>query len=46
MVEVNVILRDCSKANEKLNWAPKVYCKDFVAEMVDSDLKILGGAKK
>lgn len=46
VAKVDVLLRDCSKANEKSNWAPKVSFRDFVAEMVDSDLKIFGGAKK
>jgi len=37
--EVDLLLGDASKANEKLNWRPKVQFKELVHMMVDSDVK-------
>ena len=36
--EVDVLLGDASKAQQKLGWAPKVSLEEMVAEMVDADL--------
>jgi GDPmannose 4,6-dehydratase len=36
--EVDVLLGDASKAQQKLNWRPTVTLEDMVAEMVDADL--------
>jgi len=37
--EVNILLGDCSKAKQKLGWAPKVGLSDLVKMMVDSDIE-------
>jgi GDPmannose 4,6-dehydratase len=36
--EVDVLLGDASKAQEKLNWRPSVTLEEMIAEMVDADL--------
>jgi GDPmannose 4,6-dehydratase len=36
--EVDVLLGDAAKAQQKLNWQPTVTLEDMVAEMVDADL--------
>ena len=36
--EVDVLLGDARKAQQKLNWQPTVTLEDMVAEMVDADL--------
>ena len=36
--EVDVLLGDAGKAQEKLNWRPTITLEDMVAEMVDADL--------
>jgi GDPmannose 4,6-dehydratase len=36
--EVDVLLGDASKAEQKLNWRPTVTLEDMIAEMVDADL--------
>lgn len=36
--EVEVLLGDATKANEKLGWAPQTTFEQLVAEMVDADL--------
>ena len=36
--EVDVLLGDASKANQKLGWTPEVSLAEMVAEMVDADL--------
>jgi GDPmannose 4,6-dehydratase len=37
--EVDVLLGDASKAEQKLGWRPTVTLEDMVAEMVDADLE-------
>jgi GDPmannose 4,6-dehydratase len=39
--EVDELLGDASKARAKLGWAPKTTFAELVAEMVDSDLKMV-----
>ncbi|MFM1848304.1 MAG: GDP-mannose 4,6-dehydratase [Pseudomonadota bacterium] len=39
--EVDLLLGDCSKAKQKLGWAPKVSFPQLVKMMVESDLKLL-----
>jgi len=39
--EVETLLGDARKANEKLNWFPKISFKQLVKEMIDEDLKII-----
>ena len=36
--EVDVLLGDARKAQEKLDWRPTVTLEEMVAEMVDADL--------
>tara|TARA_B100000795_G_C22775572_1_gene429851 strand:- start:342 stop:1391 length:1050 start_codon:yes stop_codon:yes gene_type:complete len=38
--EVETLLGDASKANEKLNWFPKISFEQLVKEMIDKDLKL------
>ncbi|MBO9397050.1 GDP-mannose 4,6-dehydratase [Shimia sp. R9_2] len=38
--EVDTLLGDPSKANEKLGWVPEISVKEMCAEMVSEDLKI------
>ena len=38
--EVETLLGDASKAQEKLGWTPKITFKELVAEMVREDLKL------
>jgi GDPmannose 4,6-dehydratase len=38
--EVETLLGDASKANEKLDWAPKISFNDLVTEMSSYDLKL------
>lgn len=40
--EVDFLLADASKAQEKLNWKPKVTFKELVKIMVDADLELIG----
>tara|TARA_Y100000034_G_scaffold40026_3_gene49330 strand:- start:603 stop:1610 length:1008 start_codon:yes stop_codon:yes gene_type:complete len=39
--EVDVLLGDCTKAQQKLGWDPKTKFKDLVKLMVESDLRLL-----
>jgi GDPmannose 4,6-dehydratase len=39
--EVDELLGDASKARERLGWAPKTTFAELVAEMVESDLKMV-----
>jgi GDPmannose 4,6-dehydratase len=39
--EVDLLLGDASKANEKLGWKPKITFNELVTEMVTSELKAL-----
>jgi GDPmannose 4,6-dehydratase len=39
--EVDVLLGDASKANEKLGWTPETTLEQLVSEMVDADLERL-----
>lgn len=39
--EVDLLLGDCSKAKEKLDWEPSVNFEDLVKMMVDADMKRL-----
>jgi GDPmannose 4,6-dehydratase len=38
--EVETLLGDPSKANEKLNWSPKISFEELVKEMIAEDLKL------
>jgi GDPmannose 4,6-dehydratase len=38
--EVDTLLGDAAKAQEKLGWAPQISAKKMCAEMVAEDLKI------
>jgi len=40
--EVDVLIADPRKANEKLGWKPKVKFQDLVKIMVDADIRALG----
>ena len=40
--EVDFLLADASRAQEKLNWKPKVTFKELVKIMVDADLELIG----
>ena len=42
--EVDLLVGDASKANEKLGWAPTVAFKELVEMMVDTDLALLNEA--
>ncbi len=44
--EVDILLGDPSKANEKLGWEPTVTFEDLVTMMVDADLERLSKDKK
>lgn len=37
--EVDLLLGDCTKAKEKLGWAPEIGFKELITMMVESDLK-------
>ena len=37
--EVNSLLGDAQKANEKLNWKPKISLEELIKEMIEYDLK-------
>ncbi|VDD87762.1 unnamed protein product [Enterobius vermicularis] len=39
--EVELLIGDASKAEEKLGWKPKIQIKDLVKEMVASDLELM-----
>lgn len=41
--EVDLLVGDSAKARKVLNWKPKMYFKDLVHHMVDSDMKLMGG---
>ena len=40
--EVDVLIADPRKANEKLGWKPKIKFHDLVKIMVDADVRALG----
>jgi GDPmannose 4,6-dehydratase len=40
--EVNVLLGDAKKAQQKLGWAPEIRFRELIREMVDADCKALG----
>jgi GDPmannose 4,6-dehydratase len=40
--EVEVLIADIAKARKKLNWDPKIRCKELVKIMVDSDMRNIG----
>ena len=40
--EVDLLLSDPSKANEQLNWQPKVKFHELVRIMIDADLELMG----
>ncbi len=44
--EVDLLIGDCSKAETKLGWTPKVTFEELVKMMVDADLERLDGATK
>ncbi|GMR04948.1 MAG: GDP-mannose 4,6-dehydratase [Thermodesulfobacteriota bacterium] len=44
--EVDLLVGDSSKAREKLNWTPKMSFRELVAEMVEHDLKVVGGENR
>jgi GDPmannose 4,6-dehydratase len=44
--EVDLLIGDCSKAQEKLGWKPKTSFPDLVAMMVDADIALLKGDLK
>jgi GDPmannose 4,6-dehydratase len=37
--EVELLIGDATKAQQKLGWTPKYSLKELVAEMVEADLK-------
>tara|TARA_B100001115_G_C15789216_1_gene389004 strand:- start:103 stop:1068 length:966 start_codon:yes stop_codon:yes gene_type:complete len=39
--EVDVLRGDCSKANDKLNWRPKVDFSELVSKMMENDINLL-----
>jgi len=39
--EVDLLIGDAKKAKEKLGWEPKYQLKDLVADMMQSDLKLM-----
>ncbi len=41
--EVDLLIGDCSKAQEKLGWKPRTSFPELVAMMVDADIKLLEG---
>jgi GDPmannose 4,6-dehydratase len=43
--EVHALRGDASKAARVLGWAPKIAFQELVAEMVKSDLELLGGSR-
>jgi GDPmannose 4,6-dehydratase len=43
--EVVTLLGDASKAKRQLDWAPKIFFKDLVAEMVEADLRHFSAMK-
>ena len=40
--EVEVLIGDAKKANERFGWEPKIKCKDLVKVMIDSDFRAIG----
>lgn len=40
--EVNFLQADITKANNELNWAPKIKLKELIAIMLDYDMKLKG----
>jgi GDPmannose 4,6-dehydratase len=44
--EVDLLIGDCSKAQEKLGWKPKTSFPELVAMMVDADIALLKGDLK
>ena len=38
--EVNLLLGDCSKANQKLGWTPTTSCRELAQLMVDHDMEL------
>lgn len=40
--EVEVLIGDARKANERFGWEPKIKCKDLVKVMIDSDFRAIG----
>lgn len=44
--EVETLLGDCTKAKNKLGWAPKTSFKDLVEMMIEHDLKLAGLDRK
>ncbi len=40
--ETNVLQADCSRARQRLNWAPKISFPELVRVMVDADMEALG----
>ncbi len=38
--EVETLLGDASKANQKLGWSPKISVEELISEMVEEDLRI------
>jgi GDPmannose 4,6-dehydratase len=43
--EVDALLGDASKARRELGWRPETSFADLVAEMVKSDLEVVGGER-
>ncbi len=41
--EVDLLQGDASKAKKVLGWQPKTGFDDLIAEMIDADLKVMGG---
>jgi len=41
--EVDVLQGNASKAKQKLGWEPTIGFEDMICEMVDADLRRLGG---
>jgi len=39
--EVNCLMADASKANEKLGWKPRIKFKELVRIMVDADMELV-----
>jgi len=43
--EVDLLLGDCTKANQQLGWKPKVKFKELAKMMIDADLKLAQNEK-
>ncbi len=41
--EVETLLGDATKARQRLGWAPRCTFPELVKEMVETDLRLLGG---